>query len=250
MDLGTDSCSRLIGGRSGARPAAGSCSSRASPPALRLSRSSLRSSRTDQPRSSGVLARFSAHVATRVREWCCFGNPRHPPLEEHIMNTRPKRLRVGLAVVATTVGAGLGGAAIAGAATSASTSAAGVIVFDVRNVDRDEGRAGSRDAEARTGRDAAYRHDRREGQSRGPRGGAGRHDHPGRDRLGGLALRSAHDQVRRHPGHGQGRRELQGHHNRGRLRRRTRWRRPGRRHAHGAPGGSAPTGDLRVRSSR
>ena len=41
------------------------------------------------------------------------------------MNTRPKRLRVGLAIVATTVGAGLGGAAIAGAATSPSTSAAG-----------------------------------------------------------------------------------------------------------------------------
>jgi hypothetical protein len=38
------------------------------------------------------------------------------------MNTRPKRLRVGLAIVATTVGAGLGGAAIAGAATSTSTS--------------------------------------------------------------------------------------------------------------------------------
>jgi hypothetical protein len=41
------------------------------------------------------------------------------------MNTRPKRLRVGLAIVATTVGAGLGGAAIAGAATSTSTSATG-----------------------------------------------------------------------------------------------------------------------------
>ena len=42
------------------------------------------------------------------------------------MNTRPKRLRVGLAVAATTVGAALGGAAIAGAATNttASTSAA------------------------------------------------------------------------------------------------------------------------------
>lgn len=41
------------------------------------------------------------------------------------MNTRPKRLRVGLAIVATTVGAGLGGAAIAGAATSTSTSSTG-----------------------------------------------------------------------------------------------------------------------------
>jgi hypothetical protein len=39
------------------------------------------------------------------------------------MSTQPKRLRVGLAVVATTIGAGLGGAAIAGAATTGSTSA-------------------------------------------------------------------------------------------------------------------------------
>ena len=38
------------------------------------------------------------------------------------MNTQAKRLRVGLAIAATTVGAALGGAAIAGAATSGSTS--------------------------------------------------------------------------------------------------------------------------------
>jgi hypothetical protein len=38
------------------------------------------------------------------------------------MKTKAKRLRVGLAIAATTVGAALGGAAIAGAATSGSTS--------------------------------------------------------------------------------------------------------------------------------
>lgn len=44
------------------------------------------------------------------------------------MSTQPKRLRIGLAVMATTIGAGLGGAAIAGAATiatSSTTTAAG-----------------------------------------------------------------------------------------------------------------------------
>ena len=39
------------------------------------------------------------------------------------MMTQAKRLRVGLAIAATTLGAGLGGAAIAGAATTASTTA-------------------------------------------------------------------------------------------------------------------------------
>ena len=38
------------------------------------------------------------------------------------MNTQPKRLRVGLAITATTLGAALGGAAIAGAATNGSTA--------------------------------------------------------------------------------------------------------------------------------
>jgi hypothetical protein len=38
------------------------------------------------------------------------------------MNSQAKRLRVGLAIVATTIGAGLGGAAIAGAATTSTTS--------------------------------------------------------------------------------------------------------------------------------
>ena len=38
------------------------------------------------------------------------------------MSTQSKRLRVGLAVTAATIGAGLGGAAIAGAATTATTS--------------------------------------------------------------------------------------------------------------------------------
>jgi hypothetical protein len=38
------------------------------------------------------------------------------------MSTHSKRLRVGLAVTAATIGAGLGGAAIAGAATTATTS--------------------------------------------------------------------------------------------------------------------------------
>ncbi len=38
------------------------------------------------------------------------------------MNVQPKRLGVGLAIAATTIGAGLGGAMIAGAATSGSTS--------------------------------------------------------------------------------------------------------------------------------
>jgi F0F1-type ATP synthase membrane subunit c/vacuolar-type H+-ATPase subunit K len=36
------------------------------------------------------------------------------------MNVKPKRLGVGLAVAATTIGAGLGGAALAGAATNGS----------------------------------------------------------------------------------------------------------------------------------
>jgi hypothetical protein len=45
-----------------------------------------------------------------------------PQTKEHVMSTHPKRLRVGLAVVATTIGAGLGGAAIAGAATTATSS--------------------------------------------------------------------------------------------------------------------------------
>ena len=40
------------------------------------------------------------------------------------MNTKPKRLRVGLAIAATTVGAALGGAALAGAATNGSASSA------------------------------------------------------------------------------------------------------------------------------
>ena len=38
------------------------------------------------------------------------------------MNVQTKRLGVGLAIAATTIGAGLGGAMIAGAATSGSTS--------------------------------------------------------------------------------------------------------------------------------
>jgi len=38
------------------------------------------------------------------------------------MNTQAKRLRVGLAIAATTLGAGLGGAAITGAATTSTTS--------------------------------------------------------------------------------------------------------------------------------
>jgi hypothetical protein len=41
------------------------------------------------------------------------------------MNTGTKRLRVGLAIAATTIGAGLGGVAIAGAATTSSTAATG-----------------------------------------------------------------------------------------------------------------------------
>jgi hypothetical protein len=40
------------------------------------------------------------------------------------MNVQPKRLGVGLAIAATTIGAGLGGAALAGAATSTSPSSA------------------------------------------------------------------------------------------------------------------------------
>jgi len=40
------------------------------------------------------------------------------------MNVQPKRVAVGLAIAATTIGAGLGGAAIAGAATGGSTSTA------------------------------------------------------------------------------------------------------------------------------
>ncbi len=38
------------------------------------------------------------------------------------MNTQAKRLRVGLAIAATTIGAGLGGAALAGAATSGTAT--------------------------------------------------------------------------------------------------------------------------------
>jgi hypothetical protein len=38
------------------------------------------------------------------------------------MSTQSKRLRVGLAITAATIGAGLGGAAIAGAATTATSS--------------------------------------------------------------------------------------------------------------------------------
>ena len=162
-----------------------------------------------------------------------FGTPRRSSRRRSkTMESQPKRLRVGIMLGAAAVGAALGGAAIAGAATGGTSSATSTTATAAATAN-----APDPAQDPASGRDAAHRYDRRQGEGGRARGGARRHDHPGRDRLGRLALRGAHDQGRRHRGDGEGRRRLQGH------------RRPSRAPAAAGPGGPGGPGRVPARTA-
>ena len=118
---------------------------------------------------------------------------------------RSRRLAAtGLVVSGLLAGGILAGSQVANAASSPTSSASTSAASSAPNAGVDP-----TTMTARAGRNAAHRRHRLQGEGGGPGRGPGRHRHPGRDRLGRLAVRGARPEVRRKHRHREDRQLLQ-----------------------------------------